>query len=322
MTRWLMLGISLFLSLGARAAALELPAMATIRGETILLGEVAKTTGTDEECTRLNALALGAAPAPGQSRALTLGTIRARLRQAGVDPDTLVITGAESIKVSRSGVTVNGEMIVSVASEWLKKQFPADGIERAARALSTPATFTAPEGALALECAAASLAAEALCSVTVTVKVDDRLVWRGIVTFKVQRLTAVLVTRRALQRGAIFKESDVVVERRELSSFNGTPFCDPKALTGLCATRSLAAGSVLTTACAMPIPLVKRDSPVRVRAVCGAMIICLQATALADGGQGALIRVRNMQSRQEFLARVTGPDEVALADAPAEGATR
>ncbi|HEY3417801.1 MAG TPA: flagellar basal body P-ring formation chaperone FlgA [Armatimonadota bacterium] len=323
MNRWLILGITLLAALGARAMTLEFPATATIRGEAILLGEIAKVDGSQEECARLNVLSLGAAPAPGQSRDLTIGMIRSRLRQSGVDPTALTITGPESVRVSRTGITVTGEMLVSTAQDWLAKQYTAtDGIERTFRPLSTPTTQTVPDGALALSCAAVSLDTDTLRSVAVSVAVDTHPTWRGIITFRVQRVAAVLVTRVSLQRGIPIKDTDVTVEKRELSTFSGTPLSDVADVKGMCAARTLPPGTVLTTTSAMAIPLVKRDSLVRVRAVCGTMVINLQALAIEDGGRGEQIRVRNVQSRQEFLARVTGPGEVELADAPAEGDQR
>ena len=81
---------------------------------------------------------------------------------------------------------------------------------------------------------------------------------------------------------------------------------DPQQVKGLRSTRALRPGEVLTEAGVEAIPLVKRSEVVRVQAFCGAFIISTQAIACEDGTSGAVIHVRNVQTRQEFSAKVTG----------------
>ena len=74
---------------------------AVVAGERIELGEVATISGPEEEAARLRLLDLGPAPLLGDSRALSLGYLKIRLRRWGVDLDAVVFGGSAEVRVSR-----------------------------------------------------------------------------------------------------------------------------------------------------------------------------------------------------------------------------
>src|SRR5690606_40389573 len=96
--------------LGAAAAATafaaplavgRLPAQAAVTGPDILLGEIAVIESDDEELAqKLAQLSVGRAAIPGQSREVTVATVRVRMRQQSLPEKQIVIeseTGAVAV---------------------------------------------------------------------------------------------------------------------------------------------------------------------------------------------------------------------------------
>jgi len=71
-----------------------------VTGEAVTLGELA-TFEPPEAAAGLASLVIAAAPSPGQSRSLTAGYLRLRLRHAGLDLTGMTITCPERVTVSR-----------------------------------------------------------------------------------------------------------------------------------------------------------------------------------------------------------------------------
>jgi hypothetical protein len=74
-----------------------------VTGEAVTLGELA-TFEPPEAAAGLASLVIAAAPSPGQSRSLTAGYLRLRLRHAGLDLTGMGITCPERVTVSRKAV--------------------------------------------------------------------------------------------------------------------------------------------------------------------------------------------------------------------------
>ena len=90
----------------AHCATVELAESAQIAGDNIELGAVATVSGSDEEVARLAGLDLGPAPLPGQSRSLSLGYLKMRLRRWGVNAGEITFAGAAQVRVSRPAAVV------------------------------------------------------------------------------------------------------------------------------------------------------------------------------------------------------------------------
>ena len=89
---------------GARAAvkaSVEVHPTATATADYFLLGDLATVRCSDKALSaRLSAIVLGHAPIPGSTRPLTAGDIRLKLRQGGIDPETVTFTGSDTVVIS------------------------------------------------------------------------------------------------------------------------------------------------------------------------------------------------------------------------------
>ncbi|HOS44505.1 MAG TPA: hypothetical protein PK794_12495, partial [Armatimonadota bacterium] len=197
-----LIGMLLLGALTAGAATLTFPPTATVKGGEILLGEVAEITDAGDGLARLQSIVLGAAPYPGQTRTLTPAMIRVRLRQFGQNPDALVITCPATVQITRQSTSVPGETLVATAQAWLQGQLTAaEGEKLELMPVTRPAAVTVPDGTLAISCDPAGTPVGTLRHVMVMVTVEHRQVWRGLISFRLQRSAEVLVARTALARG-------------------------------------------------------------------------------------------------------------------------
>lgn len=81
-------------------ARVILPEVVEVPGGTVTLGDVAQIEGPPELVDRLAQVPVGAAPLPGRSRWLATGYLAVRFRQAGIDPDQVVVDGPERVQLA------------------------------------------------------------------------------------------------------------------------------------------------------------------------------------------------------------------------------
>lgn len=77
-------------------------------------------------------------------------------------------------------------------------------------------------------------------------------------------------------------------------------------------TRNIPAGRLLTFRDVTRRPLVRRGQNLEVFATDGALTITLHAVALHDAGRGEPVRVRNPDSKKDFVAEVTGESRASV----------
>lgn len=122
----------------------------------------------------------------------------------------------------------------------------------------------------------------------------------------------VWVSTEALHRGRLFDPSLGRAERRSLETVMGAPATSLSNLTGALVKREVPAGTVLVNEMFDLPALVKNGNQITVKLVSGELIIVTRGQAVGDGAMGQLVRVFNPDSRKDYVARVTGIDEVEV----------
>jgi len=310
----------------APLAVVRLPAHAAVTGPDILLGEIAVIESDDEELAqKLAQLSVGRAAIPGQSREVTVATVRVRMRQQSLPEKQIVIeseTGA--VAVATRSRTVAGAALAAVAeAAVLANGVPAGaGVDPAwAQAdivltCSDPGPVTVADGEL--ELAASRLIGSPPGPVVVSVDVLVNGALSRTVMLRCDTAVAldVLVTTAMVQRHEALGAGNVAVERREFTILP-RQLLTPEALfgdgaAGLRATRSLPAGTVLTQAMVETMPVVLKGAPVQIVAEGANFFIAAPGVALEDGRPGDIIQVRNETSGQIIRARVAAADRVEV----------
>jgi flagella basal body P-ring formation protein FlgA len=116
----------------------------------------------------------------------------------------------------------------------------------------------------------------------------------------------VVSTTKRLNRNDIITSDDIIAKRQDISMLGGGLIEDPKQAVGQKLKTSLPAGAILYTQTVDAPPLVKRGERVTIMAKSQAIQITAPGEARNSGALGETIRVKNLTSRREIQARVTG----------------
>lgn len=122
----------------------------------------------------------------------------------------------------------------------------------------------------------------------------------------------VWVAEDRIRRQAIFTAGMAKAARRSLETVMGSAPSSLKGLEGAVAKREIPEGSVLVAEMFDVPPLVRNGSVVRVRLVSGDLVITTQGQAIGNGTYGQLIKITNPNTHRDYVARVTGNDEVEI----------
>jgi flagella basal body P-ring formation protein FlgA len=114
----------------------------------------------------------------------------------------------------------------------------------------------------------------------------------------------VVTVARDIQRGELIEAQDVVVKEGDLARLRGQYFRDPTEVIGHRAKRNLAAAVVVTPAMIDARRLVTRGSEVTIVADAAAIQVRMSGKALAHGGRGDRIKVKNNRSGRVITATV------------------
>jgi flagella basal body P-ring formation protein FlgA len=283
--------------------------------------------------SRLGALDVADAPAPGQLIEIGKGLISFRIRLAGLEAQCFRIDGPPLVRVmSEPGATIKQaayrtdagqptsgqsgpreEDIIAVARKYLLEQMPwpsEDVVSTLAQPVRTPLFGLSPESGVLFD-AEARLPEEPIGRVRVDVIAYQagRRIASVPVLFDVRVYEQVAVATKPIAPGDRFSDGNTRFERRLVDAPDRC-LTSTEKLAGKEAKRRLPAGHVIGLAdvelAAAPetLPLVHRNEIVHVRARAGPLWVTAKGEALQDGRADQLIRVRNTDSNAIVLARV------------------
>lgn len=130
-----------------------------------------------------------------------------------------------------------------------------------------------------------------------------------------QRVLAVVAVSD-IQRGEIIHRGSVRVREVLIDDRSGTPVADPALIVGQVASRSVAAGDLVTAGQVEAPIAVRRREHVEVTLQQGALRITFTGEAQDQAAVGDTIQVRNPQTKQMFIAVVTGRRQVFVGEMP------
>ncbi|WP_164513431.1 flagellar basal body P-ring formation chaperone FlgA [Thiosocius teredinicola] len=129
--------------------------------------------------------------------------------------------------------------------------------------------------------------------------------WKIYVPVQIALMDYVVTTRRPLVRGQVLDADDLMLSETDISRLHKAYFTDIKDVVGLRTKRSIGAGSTLHAGLLKREKLVKRGSQVDIIADIGGLHVAMKGKALADGGRGDRIRVKNLTSGRVVTGEVT-----------------
>lgn len=136
--------------------------------------------------------------------------------------------------------------------------------------------------------------------------------WKLYVPVKVALIESVVVSRRPLVRGQTLRAADVMLSEMDVSRLRKAYFTRIDDVVGLRSKRSVSAGSTLHAGLLKREKLVKRGSQVEIVAAGDGLDVRMQGKAMADGGRGDRIKVKNLNSGRIVTGTVAGPGVIQV----------
>jgi len=127
------------------------------------------------------------------------------------------------------------------------------------------------------------------------------------------RATVGVVTiAHAMDRGAVLKAADVVIERRPRAEVGRDALTDLDRAIGLAARNSMQTGQMVRGADLVRPELVQRNDAVTLTYAMPGIVLTIRGKALDGGAEGDTISVLNEQSKRTLQAVVTGPGRAVI----------
>ncbi|MCL4516879.1 MAG: flagellar basal body P-ring formation chaperone FlgA [Firmicutes bacterium] len=301
------------------SASVVIPETAQVLGPDLSLGEIGEIRGASREAELLRRLPLGPAALPGETRRIDLGFLVARIRQAGIDPRRILLQAPQVVSVTTEGVVLGREEAGRYLAAEIQKLLPYPAGDIAFELTIWPERLKVPRGEIAFRIKASEAQlSRAVSSGSFVALADLVVAGRSFKTFSIRGRLKVLgpvaAARVALPRHRRIEESDLVIEKRLLSSVPASPVTSAEKAVGMRTTRLVKQGQPLTLGLLEKLPEVARGETVTVVATVGAVAVNVLAVALQDGWEGQVIRVQNPDSKKVFTARVMGERLVRVGD--------
>ncbi len=308
------------------AAELRLRSEARTTGSVVRLGDVADILG-DGEVQALAQIELAPAPAVGKQRTLTVREIQDTLERRGLNMLELRISGASQVNVVG---------FAEAAKQTPRsKVLPLSSMQQAQRAVIDAIVQHLQESngnddpwTVVVELNDAQAQA-VLADVHRVEARGGQAPWLGKQTFEIAVRTdkgpaaftleakvtipsSVVVTAKAVPRGAILDAADVTLERIKPGTPVDDAFQSLDDVVGREAIKAMAPGQILDPQYVRTPMLVKRGSVVTVYVQSPGVKIRTAGRARDNGSQGDTVTIESLLDRKSFEARVTGIDQVEV----------
>jgi flagella basal body P-ring formation protein FlgA len=131
---------------------------------------------------------------------------------------------------------------------------------------------------------------------SVEVRCEGEKPWSLYVGVTLERYAEVVVAARPLPRDHLIAANDLTLARRALGDGRADYLTDPALAVGRITARALAVDQIVGNGALRRQQLVRRGDTVVITSAGAAIAVHMQGEALADGGAGERIRVRNASS--------------------------
>jgi flagellar basal body P-ring formation protein FlgA len=122
----------------------------------------------------------------------------------------------------------------------------------------------------------------------------------------------VATAARSIERGAILKDTDLIMERRARAEVGRDVITSPAQAVGLAPRGGLQPGRPIRTAELMKPDLVQRNETVTLVYEVPGVVLTIRGKAVEGGAEGDVINVLNEQSKRTLQGVIVGPGRVAI----------
>jgi flagella basal body P-ring formation protein FlgA len=148
----------------------------------------------------------------------------------------------------------------------------------------------------------------------VGVRCDGSKPWKLFVPVRIALLEQIVISRRPMVRGQTLTAADVSLSEVDTTGLHKAYFTRVEDVIGLRTKRSVGSGKTLHAGLLRREQLVKRGAQVQIVADTGGLHVTMRGKALADGGLGDRIRVKNLNSGRVVSGTVRGRGVIEVQD--------
>lgn len=141
---------------------------------------------------------------------------------------------------------------------------------------------------------------------------EGREIDRAMLSVRIEVFKDVAVAGKKIGKKEIIDEDNVALENREISLYPARYFTDLDRVVGKVAISTVQKGSMIQDWMIKDLPVVAKGSRVKIVVRSENLLIESVGYALADGQLNDPIRVRRLDSREEFEAQVVSKDAVEV----------
>jgi flagella basal body P-ring formation protein FlgA len=300
------------LTLHAAVVSIDMPRTATVRGETVRLGQVAHLTSQDlDTMRRLTMLPLGSIAHQAEGIQLDRARLARWIRsQTGLRDHDIEWKGEASTHISYAQTRLEPQLLIDTAqaalSEWLTQRTERFHIRPVS---SVPILALSDDTTRLLVKPIRHERPHTRMHVMVDVINSQGVVRTVTLAFQVTAHVKGLVAGQDMaarsQAAALLEERDIEVTALAPHA-SPLPAAQAASVAALQLKRSVKAGEFIQTRDLEPVPAVQRGDWITLYLVQGDIRMQSRAEALQSGQPGQNIRVKPTGAEQSMLARVTG----------------
>lgn len=278
--------------------------------KTIRLGDLAEIQAEDGAVRELLAsLEVAPAPRPGMQRTLYGRRVSSIVASVAIPGRNVRVVVPEIITISRSSQTVSEDALKVFLLDQLSNVLtPDDVLGR----FSVRGLGDFPTGNLSLSLAEYKLDKRNRLSATIAVDVDGEAVATLKIFARIDRFRPVICSSRALSRGVILTEADIVRKRINLTRAPNHTTTSIADVVGKELTRSVRTGDCILTDMLSNPTVINRGDRVNIILETGLLKVAAMGVAKDDGGVNDRIRVENTQSNRSVTGRVVDASTVMV----------
>ncbi|SDU24346.1 flagellar basal body P-ring formation chaperone FlgA [Stappia sp. ES.058] len=296
----------LFLAAGQAIAAGALRSHVAVTADVVTVGDFYPDAG------RFATTPLFRAPDLGTSGPVPAAVVADRARAAGyLDAQT---DGLRHVVVERLAVTIGMPQLEAAVREALAARYPDaehDLLEVSLRGF--PGTLQAATGTHDPVSVTSVTWRRASGQLTASLRINAGTQSRTAnLTGRAMEMAQVYALARPLDRGAVVRAGDLIVKNVPRTRLTARHVENPEEVVGLAARRGIQADRPLREADFEPPLLVKRGSKVTLVFKTAGLTLTTIGRALANGAEGDIVDILNLQSRRTVSGIVRAHDQVEV----------
>ncbi len=263
----------------------------------------------DEAIVALKGIKIIDSPSPGKSLTLPANAILERLREEGVELKEVGYSIPRVMTISRAARAISSNEIQTAIKAALSASND-EALEFLNMSYKEPVKI-AP-GVMRLQAKLSPGRRPGKYRADIEARVEGEAPARFSVPFEVREWANIPVARRALPRGVVIKEQDLVMARIDLSELAGDVAKSAEQIVGQETKRSIGYGeSFAKKKLAIP-PVIEQGAQVKLIYKTRLLEATASGVALEAGIEGQQIKIRNANSRRTIVGTVVEPGLVKV----------